>query len=138
VAAKIKETDEADFFRVRKWTNRPKCDIVDTNPHASCAPGIIGTNNTAFLLYGSGLDKQKDGTHKKPNGHDFKWFQDLCCATEFCANGVHVESLWDGKADDRKEWGFRPSFARLFLDFWLKVDMAGCNGPVGRSSMPIF
>jgi hypothetical protein len=51
---------------------------------------------------------------------------------------VHVESLWDGKADDCKEWDFRPSFARLFLDFWLKVDMAGCNGPVGRSSMPIF
>jgi hypothetical protein len=86
VAAKIKETDEADFFRVQKWTNRPKCDIVDTNPHASCAPGIIGTNNTAFLLYGSGLDKQKGGTHKKPNGHDFNGFRTYC-ATEFCANG---------------------------------------------------
>jgi hypothetical protein len=57
------------FFRVPKNTNRPKCDIVDTNPHASCAPGIIGTHNTAFLLYGSGLKKQKGvGMHKKANG----------------------------------------------------------------------
>jgi hypothetical protein len=83
---KSRKQIEADFFRVQKWTNRPKCDIVDTNPHASRAPGIIGTNNTAFLLYGSGLDKQKGGTHKKLNGHDFNGFRTYC-ATEFCANG---------------------------------------------------
>jgi hypothetical protein len=88
VAAKIKETDEADFFRVRKWTNRPKCDIVDTNPHASCAPGIIGTNNTAFLLYGSGLDKQKGGTHKKPNGHDFNGFRTFVVLRNFVLMGA--------------------------------------------------
>jgi hypothetical protein len=88
VAAKIKETNEADFFRVRKWTNRPKCDIVDTNPHASCAPGIIGTNNTAFLLYGSGLDKQKGGTHKKPNGHDFNGFRTCVVLRNFVLMGA--------------------------------------------------
>ena len=44
------------FCRVQKSIVPPKCELVDTNPHASCVPGTIGTNNTAFLLYGSGLD----------------------------------------------------------------------------------
>jgi hypothetical protein len=40
-----------------KSENTPKRDIVDTTFHASCAPGTTRTNNMAFLLYGSGLNK---------------------------------------------------------------------------------
>jgi len=76
---KPRKNSDADFFRVQKWTNRPKCDIVDTNPHASCAPGTIGTHNTAFLLYGSGLKKEKGvGMHKEANGRNFSSFWLWC------------------------------------------------------------
>jgi len=51
-----------------------KCDIVDTNLHTSCTPGTIQTNNTASLLYGSRLNKQMSGMHKKANRHIFKSF----------------------------------------------------------------
>jgi hypothetical protein len=51
-----------------------KRDIVDTNPHASCAPGTTRTNNTAFLLYGSGLNKDKGGSKDNPNERIFEGF----------------------------------------------------------------
>jgi hypothetical protein len=38
---------------------------VDTIPHAYCVPGTTRTNNTAFLLYGSGLNKTKGRTHNE-------------------------------------------------------------------------
>jgi hypothetical protein len=43
---------------------------VDTIPHAYCVPGTTRTNNTAFLLYGSGLNKTKGRIrkHSKANG----------------------------------------------------------------------
>jgi hypothetical protein len=71
VEAKVK-----DFARLNsaESQNAPKRDIVDTNPHASCAPGTTRTNNTAFLLYGSGLNKQKGGSNNKANGRNFKGF----------------------------------------------------------------
>ena len=103
----------------------PKRDIVDTNPHAYCASGTTRTNNTAFLLYGSGLNKDKGATHKKANGRVFKGF-DLMCYAILCV-WVHVESLWDEKDYGRKGKGFKTSFASLFLDFWLKVGVTSCN-----------
>ena len=122
---KVKETNDAKYFRVHKSANTPKCDIVDTNPHASCAPGTTRTNNTAFLLYGSGLNKQKGGMHKKANGRIFNGFDLMCYA--FLCRWVYVESLWDEKANGCKGKGFRTSFATLFLDFWLKVGVTSCN-----------
>jgi hypothetical protein len=71
VAAKIK-----DFERLNstEFKNAPKRDIVDTNPHAYCAPGTTRTNNTAFLLYGSGHNKQKGRSSNEANGRDFEGF----------------------------------------------------------------
>ena len=83
---KVKETSSAEFHGVPKGENTPKRDIVDTNPHASCAPGTIRTNNMAFLLYGSGLDEQEGRKHKKTNGRKINGF-DYDCATYFNANG---------------------------------------------------
>jgi hypothetical protein len=41
---------------------------VDTNPHTFCAPGIIQTNNTAFLPYGaSTTNKRVDSVMKLTN-----------------------------------------------------------------------
>jgi hypothetical protein len=54
---KVKETNNAKYFRVHTSENTSKCDIVDTNLHASCTPGTIQINNTAFLLCRSGLNK---------------------------------------------------------------------------------
>ncbi len=47
VAAKIK-----DFERLNstEFKNAPKRDIVDTNPHAYCAPGTTRTNNTVYAM----------------------------------------------------------------------------------------
>jgi hypothetical protein len=56
VAAKIKDFERQNSTESK---NTPKRDIVDTNPHAYCAPGTTRTNNTAFLLYGSGHNTQK-------------------------------------------------------------------------------
>jgi hypothetical protein len=67
VAAKVKETNDVKYFRVHKSENTSKCNIVDTNLHTSCTPGTTQTNNIAFLLYGSGLNRQKGGMHKKVN-----------------------------------------------------------------------
>jgi hypothetical protein len=83
---KVKETSEAEFHGVQKSESPPKRDIVDTNPHASCAPGTIRTNNMTFLLYGSGLDEQKGRKHKKTNGRKINGF-DYYCATDSNANG---------------------------------------------------
>ena len=71
MAAKIK-----DFERLNstEFKNAPKRDIVDTNPHAYCAPGTTRTNNTAFLLYGSGHNKQKGRSSNEANGRDFEGF----------------------------------------------------------------
>jgi hypothetical protein len=55
--------------------NTPKRDIVDTNPHASCAPGTTQPNNTAFLLYGNGCQQQKATMHKEVNGRDYNDFR---------------------------------------------------------------
>ena len=51
MAAKVKDFERQNSTESK---NTPKRDIVDTNPHAFCAPCIIRTNNTAFLLYGAG------------------------------------------------------------------------------------
>jgi len=66
-----------------KSENTPKRDIVDTTFHASCAPGTTWTNNMAFLLYGSGLNKQKGAMHNKANGRIFEGF-DLMCYAILC------------------------------------------------------
>jgi hypothetical protein len=65
VAAKIK-----DFKRQNSAESKhtPKHNIVDTNLHAFCTPGIIQTNNTAFLPYGaSTTNKRVDGIMKLMN-----------------------------------------------------------------------
>jgi hypothetical protein len=97
---------------------------VDTIPHAYCVPGTTWTNNTAFLLYGSGLNKGKGRTHSKANGRNLNGIDGFA---GYCAMLVYVESE---KANSVQ--------AMLFLEFWLNVDMAGCNGMAFRSSMLIF
>jgi hypothetical protein len=71
VAAKIKDFERPNST---EFKNAPKRDIVDTNPHAYCAPGTTRTNNTAFLLYGSGHNKQKGRSSNEANGRDFEGF----------------------------------------------------------------
>ncbi len=58
MAAKIK-----DFERLNstEFKNAPKRDIVDTNPHAYCAPGTTRTNNTGR-------------SSNEANGRDFEGF----------------------------------------------------------------
>jgi len=83
---KVKETNEAEFHGVQKSDVPPKRDIVDTDPHASCAPGTTRTNNMVFLLCGSGLDEEKGRRHKKSNGRKINGF-DYYWATNFNADG---------------------------------------------------
>ena len=64
------EFQTAKFHRVPKCANTPKRDIVDTIPHASCVPGTTRTNNTAFLLCGSGLNTTKSRKHNETKGRN--------------------------------------------------------------------
>ena len=104
MAAKVKDFERQNSTESK---NAPKRDIVDTISHAYCAPGTIRTNNTAFLLYGSGLNKQKGGTHKKVNGRDFNGFRTYC-ATEFCANGRMLSPCGTEKLMGAKYRAFGP------------------------------
>jgi hypothetical protein len=72
VAAKVKDFERPNISESK---NTPKRDIVDTNPHAYCAPGTTRTNNTAFLLYGSGHNKQKGRSSNEANGRNFEGFR---------------------------------------------------------------
>lgn len=78
---KINEKQSGKLFRVKKSENTPKCDIVDTYPHASCAPGIIRTNNMVFLLYGSGLEGKwhNETKHFRIFGHYGYWVKGIEC-----------------------------------------------------------
>jgi hypothetical protein len=40
---------------------------------------------------------------------------------------VYVKSLWDEKANECIDKGFRLSFTMYFLDFWLKVGVTSYN-----------
>jgi len=75
------------FHGVPKGENTPKRDIVDTKSARLLRPGIIRTNNMAFLLYGSGLDEQEGRKHKKTNGRKINGF-DYYCATILMLIGV--------------------------------------------------
>jgi hypothetical protein len=71
VAAKVKDFERQNSTESK---NAPKRDIVDTISHAYCAPGTIRTNNTAFLLYGSGHNKQKGRSSNEANERIFEVF----------------------------------------------------------------
>ena len=70
--AKIKDFRRLNFS-VSK--NAQKRDIVDIVSHAYCAPGITRTNNTAFLLYGSGAQQTKGRSSNKIEGCNFGVFE---------------------------------------------------------------
>ena len=72
MGAKIKDLERLNSTVSKKG---PKRDIVDTVSHAYCAPCTTGTNNTAFLLYGSGHNKQKGRSSNEAYGRKFKGFQ---------------------------------------------------------------